>query len=77
MTVSLEKIEELNQDNRFGLTILDEDTDFYYLSGWKLLDRATQRRNAKDAYNNTQKNGSYIQASLPISQGHRYSVTCQ
>lgn len=70
------KIEELNQDNPFGLTILDEDTDFtIYPAGryWIVQHKDAMQ---KMPIITLEKNGAYIQASLPISQGHRYSVTC-
>jgi len=70
------KIEELNQDNQLGLTILDEDTDFTIYSAesyWIVQHKDAMQ---KMPVITLEKNGSYIQASLPISQGHRYSVTC-
>ncbi|HDF2343059.1 TPA: hypothetical protein PC598_002658 [Morganella morganii] len=70
------KIEELNQDDSLGLTIFDKDTDFtiYPARNYWIVQHKDAMQ--KMPIITLEKNGSYIQASLPISQGHRLSVTC-
>lgn len=69
-------IEDLKQVNSFLVDLLDIKTNFtvYPAENYWIVQ-------SKDAMQEVsvitfEKNGSRIQASLPISQGHHYSVTC-
>ena len=69
-------IEDLKQVSPFGIGLLDAGAGFtvYPAESYWIV----QHKDAMKAVSviTFEKNGARIQASLPISQGHHYSVTC-
>lgn len=69
-------IEDLKQVNTSGASLLDTEADFTVYpaeSYWIVQHRDAMRKVSVITF---EKNGARIQASLPISEGHHYSVTC-
>jgi hypothetical protein len=70
------KINELEQDNTSGVSLLNANTDFtiYPTDSYWIVQHKDEMH--KMPVLTFKKNSSLIQVSLPISQGHHYSVTC-
>ncbi|MFP3677165.1 hypothetical protein SB725_08540 [Pseudomonas sp. SIMBA_041] len=69
-------IDNLEQIDISGARLLDTEADFTVYPAenyWIVQHRDAMRKVSVITF---EKNGSRIQASLPISEGHHYSVTC-
>ncbi|MGY2796128.1 hypothetical protein ACVWV0_000304 [Ewingella americana] len=70
------KINELDQDKAIGVSLLSASNDFtiYPTNSFWIVQHKDEMQ--KMSVLTFEKNGARKQVSLPISQGHRYSVTC-